>query len=265
MAKPKFSKSKKTYRKKTYRKHSGKVSRANQTLRGNKEYVQLQFADSLQLYNETGNVESVYYRLNSIRQPQAVIPGAGVWQPVDACIGWSQWASFYQRYRVYKVSYSVDFVNADPNQPYTVFVQGVNNVAPAYPSADAVMMQPHTYVKQIGTRDGNSICRMSGSYSLPKLVGMSSLQYKTSEKTQSTFIRSPEEIINLSVGAFPSIIGTQSVNVSARIKLTYHCELYDPLNTVNYVLPTAIHDIHIRGDRLIPQSDNTYADPDLPE
>lgn len=251
------SKKKPIYRKKYARKSVG-------TTKGNagrspKQLVNLQYNYSTQLVNATGNLESVSFRMNSIRQPKVALPGP--WSPYDACRGWSQWATFYHRYRVYKVSYTIDFVNADPSQPQEVFVQALNNnTAPS--DVNGILGQPHTYVKQLGTRDGNSKVTMKGSYYLPKVCGLSSLQYKTDLKTQAEMTRTPDELMHLVIGSVPTIPASTVVNTAVRVKLTYHCELFDPIFIVNFELPEAITQIHVDGDRYETLAYKPSVDPD---
>jgi len=167
-----------------------------------------------------GSLNPVYrFRMNSLYDPDR--SGVGH-QP----LGRDEWASWYNRYRVYKVDYIITMTNLDPDQSATVAVINQNGI-PSYLN-EAAFEQPGAFVKTVGTRDGSAKVTIKGSVYLPRLNGKTPSAYRANDDTQAQNSANPLEVLTQALVVAPTLAGAE-VNIGYSIKYIYHCELFDAL------------------------------------
>lgn len=197
----------------------GYTSRTIQTARPQRMLAKLPYFTSGQLNNTVGLYQQQLMNLNSIYDPDR--SGIGH-QP----LGRDQWITWYNRYRVYKVSYVITFTNLDPDQSATVAVINQNGV-PTY-ADESAFEQPGAFMKVIGARDGSSRTQIKGTVYLPRLNGKTPSAYRANDDTQALFGANPAEILTQALVVAPTLVGAE-VNVGYTIKYLYYCEMFDPL------------------------------------
>ena len=190
-----------------------------QTGRPQRMVAKLVYFTSGQLYNASGLFQTQLMNLNSLYDPDR--SGIGH-QP----LGRDQWATWYNRYRVFKVDYIVTFSNLDPDQAAMCAVVNQNGV-PTY-TDESAFEQTGSYVQTISPRDGGlSRVVVRGSVYLPRLNGKTPTAYKANDDTQAIMSASPVEVLTQALVVSP-VIPASEVNVGYSIKYVYHCELFDP-------------------------------------
>lgn len=158
------------------------------------------------------------FNLNSIYDPD--LSGTGH-QP----LGRDQWSVFYNRYRVFKVSYVITGTAMSGYQNTLAVLP--NNSATLFTSPQIFAEQPRTIMKQINGNAGQVL--LKGSVYLPSIAGVSKKTYAGSDRYQSLMSSSPSEAMVLHVGHWSSLYGTQDVHGMLNINLVYHVELFDPI------------------------------------
>jgi len=231
MAYRKTTITRRVYRKKrktAYRKKRSTRSRRSKTTMRNSNpgqliaprYItKLKYADRLITGSSGTGISSNYaINLNSIFDPDRTGTGH---QP----LGHDQLELLYNRYRVFAVSWRVEFPPVGAaGSAATFFVApkndaiGMNLLGPG-----AVKETPHTLTK-ISRVDEPVV--FTGRVSLPKLTGQTSQQYKAGLEYQASFGTSPNELQTLQIGAIP--FSASSVQYSFDISLMYHVECFDP-------------------------------------
>lgn len=207
--------------KKMFKKRSAKSYTAviPQTGRPQRMIAKLVYFTSGQLANSVGVYQTQMMNLNSLYDPDR--SGVGH-QP----LGRDQWATWYNRYRVFKVDYIITFANLDPDQPAIVCVTNANGI-PVWTDYSA-FEQTGAFVQQLSPRDGGLSRKVvRGSVYLPRLNGKTGSAYKANDDTQAIMSASPAEILTQSLIAAPTLPGSE-VNIGYTIKYIYHCELFDP-------------------------------------
>lgn len=190
-----------------------------QTGRPQRMVAKLCYYTSGQLYNASGLFQTQLMNLNSLYDPDR--SGVGH-QP----LGRDQWATWYNRYRVFKVDYVITFTNLDPDQAANCAIINQNGV-PNY-TDDSAFEQPGAYVSMVAPRDGgNSRLKIVGSVYLPRLNGKTPVAYKGNDDTQALMGANPLEVLTQALVVSP-VIPASEVNVGYTIKYVYHCELFDP-------------------------------------
>lgn len=190
-----------------------------QTGRPQRMIAKLVYFTSGQLANAAGLYQTQQMNLNSLYDPDR--SGIGH-QP----LGRDQWATWYNRYRVFKTDYIITFTNLDPDQAAIVSIINTNGL-PTFTDY-AAFEQPGAYVKQLSPRDGGlSRMQIKGSVYLPRLNGKAPVSYRGNDDTQALMSANPAEVLTQSLVVAPVIPGSE-VNVGYTIKYVYHCELFDP-------------------------------------
>lgn len=157
------------------------------------------------------------FNLNSIFDPDRTQQIGGA-QP----FGRDQLAVLYNRYRVFGVSYKIEFYPT--SSPTEFFVVPRNDsVDVSVSDSGTIREMPYSKVKLASTTDPTII---KGYVSLPKLTGQTSSQFKSGLEYQSLMSTSPSELQTLQVGLIP-VASTLSVNF--QITMVYHVECFDPL------------------------------------
>lgn len=191
------------------------------SVRPNRLLVKLPYSDFYsKIFTSTGpQGQTQAWNLNSIFDPDRT--GVGH-QP----LGYDQWATFYNRYRVFKVAYNISCTNLGADQSIYGGITATNGVFGNFTSM-APFEQPHTKKFHIGGRNGKDTITLKGVVNLPYITGRPLVSYKSDDTYQSVFGASPAEIMALNLmllSTNPSAGG--SVQVTCR--LVYFVELYDP-------------------------------------
>lgn len=190
------------------------------------------------------------YRLNSIYDPEFNLGGQSV-------AGLAQWSALYQKYRVYKVDYLIQLVNA----------QGAQSIAGAVVPAPAgftlysygeLATQPYAKSFLLAPVQGMNRRIIKGSVYLPKLEGQSNVQFMSLGNNSSTFNTNPAStnfLYLITQNVDNGMSGTPNV-LQWSCKLTYHCELFERKSTYVNTFNTDDEDIGRRdlSGNLVPNT-----------
>lgn len=189
------------------------------TVRPQRLLVKFPYFTSGQLSSAVGSYVGQLFNLNSLYDPDRTGTGH---QP----LGVDQYATFYNRYRVYKVDYVLTLTNADPAQPCDIAIAATNQALTA--SDESVFENPNSYYVSLAPRDGSASRRVvKGSIYLPRVLGQTGSAYKANENTSGVIgTTSPNELLLHNIIA-TSVIDSQPVNVCYSIKYVFHTELFD--------------------------------------
>lgn len=197
----------------------GYTSITKQTGRPQRMLAKLRYFENGQLASGVGLFQTQLMNLNSIYDPDR--SGVGH-QP----LGRDQWADWYNRYRVYRVDYTITLTDLDESQPAIVAVINQNGI-PAYTNV-AAFEQPGAYVKQLAPVGGMNKTTIKNSVYLPRLNGKTSAAYRANDDTQALFGANPAEVLTQAITVAPVIAGSP-VNVGYTINYVYHVEMFDPI------------------------------------
>jgi len=177
----------------------------------------LKYVNSLGKNVPAGKISNFnQFRLNSIWDPDYTnITGT-------SCFGINEWKGFYQRYRVFKCAYKFTFSNLTADCVLTGCVVPANYLDTTFSVSD--YMRPLAKRFEIGNREGSNKTVVSGVINLPKLTGVSPVQYRTDDKNESGFASNP------SMGNYLTILvhnnnASVVAAVVAQVELTYYVEL----------------------------------------
>ena len=155
--------------------------------------------------------------MNSIFDPD--LSGTGH-QP----LGHDQWATFYNRYRVFKVSYVISMSTQTGYQNTLCLLP--SNDSSVFTSTETMCEQPRAMMKQTSGQ-GDAI-QFKGHVIPSRITGVKPSVYKSDDRYQAVFGASPAEQILLHIGHWSSLYGTQDTHSFLNITLVYHTELFDP-------------------------------------
>lgn len=199
----------------------GKVSLMRNTLVADRMICKLSYKDNINLTGVSPADYSIWNgRLNSLYDiDYGVVNGH---QP----LGFDQWGAFYQKYRVFKAAVSVTFINNTTTGvqvgvlPYNYINGNISSIG------DDDYEQPHVATKTIAGNAGMNKGVVRKVVDIPRILGKSHLQYKSSDDTAATWTASPQQLCNLAVFA-RTINGAAPPTVQAIINLTLYCEFFD--------------------------------------
>jgi len=183
------------------------------------------------------------FRLNSIYDPDYTATISGT-----SCLGWSQWERLYQRYRVFKCAYKLTFSNLAADAIVNGAVVPANYVDTSFSISD--FMRPLAKRFSIGNRDGQNKTVVRGVMNLPKLAGVSPVQYRTDTNNMSGFSNNPANPLYLSIILANG--GGVTAGIVCQIEMTYWVELMATQASVEAL-------DHATGLPVVPQSN--YATP----
>lgn len=170
-----------------------------------------------------GGLIDYVFSLNSLYLPNpTTASGSGLrHQPY----GFDQFSVMYGRYRVFAVSYRIQFHDVAGAAPLTVVVLPSNQMTP-YPTGGTLT----TYMEMQRARyytlvPGIPTKYVKGHVSLPKLNGSTTTAYKSDDRFQAAISASPVEAMGLHIIASAP---AATAGVRFVIQLRYHCELFDP-------------------------------------
>jgi len=157
------------------------------------------------------------FRLNSIWDPDAtqVLSGTSV-------LGLAQWRALYQRYRVFKCAYKFTFSNLSADSVVNGAVVPANYLDTTFSFSDT--MRPLAKRFSIGNREGSNKTVVRGVINLPKLAGVSPIQYRTDLTNEAGFGANPANPLYISVimiNSNPSLVA----NVVCQTEFTYYVEM----------------------------------------
>lgn len=213
---------KKQYRKRrAYRKaDGGKVGFMRNTLVPDRMIIKMSYKDNINLSNSSWPYVIWNGRANSIYDPDyAIVNGH---QP----LGFDQWSTFYNRFRVYKVFAQVTIVNNTTAGvqcgllPYNADAGNLSIVD------DSTFEQPHVVTRTVGGQQGLNKIVLKKMIDIPRILGRSHSQYKAADTTASTFTTNPQELCNLAIFC-RTINESSNPALQAILNLTYYCELFD--------------------------------------
>lgn len=171
----------------------------------------MKYADTFQLSTLGGGVYR--FNLNSIFDPNRT--GVGH-QPY----GRDTLATLYNRYRVFRVSYSLSFYNSSSSAKVAVCPA---NIEMGASTVSEIMENPQS--KWAIQLPGGQQKVIKGSISLPALTGRTKTQYMADDRYQAEMSASPAELLILNI--FGGTINDTGVTIDCAINLTYHVELFD--------------------------------------
>lgn len=134
-------------------------------------------------------------------------------------------SALYNRYRVFKVDYVVVVANDTYNIHYAVL--NSNDASPPIGSVSEARENPRCQYKC--QNPGGTLKTITGSISLPSLMGRTKAQYMASDNYQSQYNTSPSElaVMNIYAQGLNDDVGV-SMSHTVNVLLTYHVELFDP-------------------------------------
>lgn len=214
-------------RKRAYKKSSRAMVVPYSNIIPDRTIVRLPYIDIQNINQVVGSGFANYsrktYYVNSIYDPE---PNA----VNTTTMGWSEWSSFYQRYRVIAMNYEVTLFNSSADtmvsgclyfQPWTTSA----STTPGDPSH--WLTQPRSRKFALGNRDGGkSTITLKGKISCPSLLGMTNEQYRVSEDTCSEYSAQPNRLIGMNIQAINTNSGINGGQIQASVKLTYVVELF---------------------------------------
>lgn len=156
------------------------------------------------------------FRLNSIYDPDYTTALTGT-----SVLGWTQWAALYQRYRVFKCAYKFTFSNLAADAVVNGAIVPANYVDTTFSVSD--FMRPLAKRFSIGNRDGQNKTVVRGVINLPKLTGLSPVQYRSDDKNESGFSANPTMPNILTV--LLSNGGGVQAGIVCQVEFTYWVEL----------------------------------------
>lgn len=160
------------------------------------------------------------WNLNSIYDPDRTGTGH---QP----LGTDQWATFYKKYRVFKVAYNISISNMSADSSVMGGITPTNGVFGNFNDM-SVFEQPHCRKFHIGNREGISTRTLKGAITLPYITGRPLVSYKSDNVYAAQFGQNPLEVIALNLQLF-SLNPTAGASLQISCRLVYFVELYDPL------------------------------------
>lgn len=201
------------------KKRSTTSAKFNTPARPQRLMLKLQYFQRYQLVSEGGSMVKQTFNLNSIYDPDSTGYGG---QP----LGRDEWAPFYNKYRVYKVTYQMTLTNTDQSQPVDIAILNCNGFVPTLDNS--VYEQPNSRIVSLGPASGaGSSKSIYGKIDLARLNGKTHLQYRADEETAATLGNDPVEILTQNIIGSPTIVGSP-VDFTYSVKYTYYLEFFDP-------------------------------------
>jgi len=156
------------------------------------------------------------FRLNSIYDPDYTNTLG------TSCLGLIQWRGLYQRYRVYKVAYTIRISNISSDTMVSGAVVFQNYLDSSFSVSD--LMRPLSRRFQLGNKEGSNKATIKGVVNLPKLAGVTPQQYKADNNNIAGFGSSPVNPLYMTVICSASN-GAVNASVAAQCDLTYFVEM----------------------------------------
>lgn len=227
--------------KRSYKKRSSQpaVTRIRVKAIPDKMIVKLPYTD-VATYVTSNYYNSKSYNINNVWDPETNTLN-------NSAYGLAQFAGLYEKFRVTAVTYKVEAYNASTNpSPIAAYVnfapQGEGFLPQNFPSWD----QRFTTQRMLMP---NPIGRATwkGTLSIPKIFGLTPEQYRTNDLYVGvTNGQNPASMAQMSVG-WRSMDGASSTNMSVKVQLTYHVELFDRVDNLISSTRNDAGDIQTQG------------------
>lgn len=191
------------------------------SVRPDRLLVKLPYADNYVktlTFGQPGQTQA--WNLNSIYDPDRT--GVGH-QP----LGTDQWATFYKKYRVFKVAYNISVTNMGSDSSVMGGITPTNGVFGNFNDM-SVFEQPHCRKFHIGNREGISTKTLKGAITLPRITGRPLVSYKSDNVYAAQFGQNPLEVMALNLQLY-ALNPTAGAACQISCRLVYFVELYDPL------------------------------------
>lgn len=214
----------KAYRKRRtgYKRRSdgGKVALLRNTLVPDRMLLKMSYKDNVSLAGASGITYAVKnFRLNSIYDPDLDIVNGH--QP----LGYDQWQVFYNKFRVYKAIVTATVINNN-NGGIQCGLVPYNTPGILSTVDDSTFEQPHAISKTIAGVNGMNKTVIKKVVDIPRVLGKSHLQYRSSDEVASLFGNNPVEECRLALVA-RQVNDSSAPACAAVINITYFVELYD--------------------------------------
>ncbi len=183
-------------------------------------YITLRYAQSVTTSTLTTAANNNVFRLNSIFDPDAAVGGT---QPY----GYDQAAALYNRYRVLKTRYRVQFLASTGSYNCAVIPSnGALNAAPSdLTTFTGAIMNPHAKYKTYSL--GALAPTFTGSVNLNVLGGVRQIEYLTDDRFEAQIGANPAEVISLNIASHNPTGGT--ISIAFVVELWYEVDLHDPI------------------------------------
>lgn len=160
-----------------------------------------------------GVLSDYHFRINSLYDPDSSATGH---QPY----GFDQLIALYGNYRVFATSWIVTVPSS--SQPLTVVVLPENG-GTTFSNLEYMSEQPRA-ITRTTPYNGGTATMIKGKMYLPRLMGVSSAEYRTDDRFAGDASSNPAEIGLLHLG----IYSPANCSVYPSIQIIYHCEFTDP-------------------------------------
>lgn len=215
----------KQYRRRKFAK-SGGLLKVRSTLGPRRALVKMNFEKTAQfIAGQSFPQSNQFIRLNSIWDPDTDTAATQ-----ESANGYSNWNTQFERYRVYGVSYDVEFYSVVGASAATLAVM---------PSYGTVLFQDVNQFNQyyarkgtVGPFTGMNKWRVKGYYPLHMVKGQSVAQFKADNQNAAQMTNNPADQCFLTIGSKAIDISNPTA-IQVSIKVTYHVELFEPVQKVN--------------------------------
>lgn len=197
----------------------GKVTFMRNTLVPDRLIMKMSYRDNVNLtVTSPSTFGTKILRANSIYDPDLdVLTGH---QP----LGYDQWATFYNKYRVFKAVVRATIIN-NGSSGLQCGIIPFNSNQPLNLD-DSLFEQPHAVTKTVGSSQGMGKVVLTKVIDIPRILGQSHAQYKANENAGSNFNGNPLESIYCMIAARQVNDSAAPVAVAV-VDVTYYVEMYD--------------------------------------
>lgn len=162
---------------------------------------------------------SLLWYMNNLFDPRVALGGH---QPY----GFDQLSAIYNRYRVHRMDYQIDFECTGISQNICHGFISLTNDSAAISSNYEYLVERNN-VRTIGLNT-NSKATLRGSVDLAKFNGCKPIEYITDDRYQASITGGPSEIMCIHVGA-ETTASAVATSIGFQVLLTYHTEFFDTL------------------------------------
>lgn len=175
----------------------------------------------------TPNYFQKTYSLNALYDPE---PGAINTFP----LGYTEWSTLYQRYRVYAVSYELTLWNGsdDTSVIGALYINDAGGTGGMNANVTSWLSQPRARPISLGNKSGGKSQQVfRGKIYCPGYLGLTAEQYRTdSFETAGTMGSNgspPQRNLKMFINLTNTNNGVTTPTIYATMKMTYHTELFD--------------------------------------
>lgn len=179
--------------------------------------TKLNFTINASIGSVAGAMTPIQYRLNSLYDPEVALGGG---QPMY----FDQLAAIYSRYRVWNCKVSLCVHGTLAADAFVVAAPNNNGMALASIDFTRLQQAPGAFPIMVTNSYGKAIWA-TRTYSIPKHMGMSVLNYAGSDDTQAQIGADPNDAIYFAVGCVNPASVTTGINYV--LKLEYDVEFFD--------------------------------------